>query len=77
MWSVSSGFKRQSWTHRGTLQLPAFVETWKSSPTQLEALRGHIGAFVASGSFRQRNTFVMCVQELLVSARAVGNQVGI
>ncbi|TFK91222.1 ARM repeat-containing protein [Polyporus arcularius HHB13444] len=56
--------------------LPTFVKAWKASPSLLEALRADIRAFAASPAFRRRTTYVMCIQEMLVSDQgdvAVGN----
>ncbi|KAI1794528.1 ARM repeat-containing protein [Ganoderma leucocontextum] len=47
--------------------LPAFLNAWKDSPTLLEALGADIRAFAGSASFRRRTTYVMCIQEMLLS----------
>ncbi|KAI0724058.1 hypothetical protein C8T65DRAFT_93958 [Cerioporus squamosus] len=47
--------------------MPTFVKTWKASPSLLEALRADVRAFALSSAFRRRTTYVMCIQEMLVS----------
>lgn len=54
------------------LQLPAFLKAWKDCPTLLEALGADIRAFAGSASFRRRTTYVMCIQEMLVSGQGRG-----
>ena len=44
-----------------------FIERWQTSLSHLEALRGHIDGFATAGTFRQRTTYIMCVQEMLAA----------
>lgn len=48
-------------------QVPTFVKTWRETPSLLEALRAEVRAFATSSTFRQRTTYVTCIQEMLVS----------